>query len=135
MAHEMHTDFELILLKATQTSAGTAVTSATLDFANIDGALIFGGYITGHADNNVSLQNSDNDSSYAAISGSSQCDATKINFFYSIHKPKKRYLQVVQARAGANSVTAPMIALVYGRRHKKTDQGSTTIAAKHLVEP
>lgn len=102
----------------TGTSAGTStITTSTIDLAGCEGCLIIGSVGTPDATNTVGLTDSADDSSYAAVTGSTLATGTAAAFAVELYKPTKRYARVVVTRAVSTTIT-PIYVIKFGKKLK-----------------
>ncbi len=124
-------------VKETSSSAGTLVTSSTVDMSLYDGAdgvLFFTTIATANAGNYLSAQQSADDSSYAALEGSKVVAANNNEVVaLDIFRPTDRYLQVTVTRAGANTVVGEIYALVYGLRKMPSTHATEVVIEYHAT--
>ena len=126
---------KLILIKAAQVSAGTAITSDTIDTQGYSGVAIFGSIATVNAGNYVKARQGalSNMGDAADLLGTKLVPGTNGNsFLLDIYKPLERYVDVQIVRAGTNTATGDVYALLYEARKAPTSQGATIEAELHV---
>lgn len=140
VALSKRTKFDVV--EAGATSAGTEVLTSAIDTAGYDGVLlILTSMATANAGNHFKAkQAADSGGSpddYSDIAGSKATPATNGDgAFIDIFKPQKRYIKGSVIRAGANSVTGPIIAMKYnGRIFPQENNVTNVMIGVTLIEP
>lgn len=127
---------KLTLVKAAQTSAGTAINTDSVDMEGFEGVMFFGTVATVNAANFANLAQSDDDGdadAFADLAGTKVVPGTNGNsFLIDCYKPQERYVRCEIDRGGANTATGDIYALQYGARKEPTSQGSTIDAELHV---
>lgn len=127
---------KLILVKAAQISAGTTITTDPVDTSGFDGVMFFGSVATANAGNYAKARQGEQSN----MSDGADLVGTKIvpgnngdSFLIDLKKPMKRYVDCQVVRAGVNTATGDIYALLYGPPRKSpTSQGSTINAEMHI---
>lgn len=126
-------DVKITLVKAAQTSAGTAVNSDSVDMQNFEGVVFVGSIATANAGNSANAAQSSNDSSFDDLAG------TKVvtgddgdSFMIDVYRPTDRYVRCELVRAGADTVTGDIYAIQYGARKKPVTHGATIDSEVHV---
>jgi hypothetical protein len=135
MVQQNSKETKLVLVKAAQSSAGTAVVSDVVDMSGFEGVMFFGSIATANAGNFATVQTGVVSGTVATdVAGSKNVPGTNgHSFLIDIFKPRKRYLKVTVTRAGADTATGDIYALLYGPRiHPVASQGSTIAAESHV---
>lgn len=126
---------KVVLAKAGQTSAGTQVDSDAIDTLGFEGCRIIGSIATANAGNFAKVSQSS-----ASGSGFNDLEGTKNvpgdngdSFDIDIFRPAKRYLKVHVVRAGANTATGDIYALLYNPRTVPVTNGATMDGELHIT--
>lgn len=123
----------LKLVKAAQSSAGTAINSDSVDMQGYDGVVFFGAILTANAANFANLAQSSDDSSFADLAGTKIVPAANgDSFLIDCYRPGKRYVRCEIDRGGANTATGEIYALRYCSAKAPTSHGSTINAELHV---
>jgi len=134
---ELSKNCRVVMVKAAQASAGTAVVTDVIDTAGYQGVMFVGSIATANAGNFVSAQQgmvADGTAS-ADLLGSKNVIATNgHSFLLDIYKPRERYVKATITRAGADTVTGDVYAILYGPRLAPTTHGAT-ISRETFVSP
>lgn len=127
---------KLILAKAAQGSAGTAVESDAINMANFQGCEFHGTITTGNAGNFAKVQQSaDGSTGWEDLEGSRQTIATSGQAFrIDVRNPEDQYLRCVVIRAGADTATGDIYAVQYGAAKAPTTDG-TGVNRVAIVSP
>lgn len=127
---------KLIKVKAGAASAGTALVSDVVDTAGFEGVCFFGSIATANAGNYASVQQG------LVADGSASADlaGTKVvptadadTFMIDIAHPRERYVKCTVVRAGADTVTGDVYAVLYGARKEPVTQGATIDMEAHVA--
>lgn len=125
-------EVKITKVKATQSSAGTAVNTDAVDMQGWDGVLFIGALATVNAGNSVNLAQSDTEGgSYADLAGTAVVPGTDGDEVQiDLYQPTKRWVRAEVDRSGANTVTETFYAIQYrGRKAPVTANG---IAETHV---
>lgn len=98
---------KLVKVADVAASATTAVTSAIVDTAGYQGVVFFTSLSTANATNTIKVQQSATNATddMADLAGTSvSSGTTDEDLIVEVHKPEKRYLQVVVSRGAATTV-------------------------------
>lgn len=124
------------LVKAAQTSAGTAINSDSVDMQGFEGVMFVGSVSTVNAANFANVAQSSDDGSsddFTDLLATKVVPGTNGNsFLIDVFRPEKRYVRLEIDRGGANTVTGDIYAIQYGARKKPTSQGATIDAETHI---
>lgn len=134
---QLFKDARVILAKAAQVSAGTAVESDVIDTANFEGVAFFGSIAAQNAANTIKVQQGDasNGSDMTDLVGTATPAGTNGHSpLVDVFRPTKRYVRAVITRSGANTATGDLYAVLYGARKVPVTQGAT-IAPAFAVSP
>lgn len=137
MNMELINDVKVVLVKAGQTSAGTKVESDVVDVSGYDGVTFVGSIATHNAGNFMEVEQSDaSDLSNPEILAGSRTPAGTNGYspLIDVYRPLKRYLRATITRAGANTATGDIYAILYHARKKPVSHGATIVAVP-LVSP
>lgn len=125
---------KVVLAKAGQSSAGTAVNSDVIDMQGFEGVMFVGSIATANAANFGKLQQGQQSD------GSDMADlaGTKVvpgdngdSFLIDLYQPQERYVRCVVDRGGANTATGDIYAILYCARKAPTSHGATIDAELH----
>jgi hypothetical protein len=126
-------EIKVTLVKATQTSAGTAVNSDGVDMTGWEGVIFLGAMHTANAGNSANAAQGADNSNFDDLEG------TKIvpgdngdSFMIDVYRPKDRYVRCEVVRAGANTVLGEIYAIQYRPLSQPTTQGATIDAETHV---
>ena len=129
---------KLILVKAAQASAGTAITTDPVDTDGFDGVMFFGSLATVNAGNYAKARQGD----ASNMSDGADLAGTKIvpgnngdSFLIDLKRPTKRFVDCQVVRAGANTAVGDIYALLYGPPRKSPSHQGPTINAELHVSP
>jgi hypothetical protein len=126
-------NMKVTLVKAAQSSAGTAINSDSVDMSGFEGVMFVGTIATVDADNFANAAQSSDDSSFADLEGTKDSPVADGNSFaIDIYRPTKRYVRVEIDRGGANTATGDIYAIQYGARKAAVSHGSTIDAETHI---
>jgi len=123
------------LVQAALADGQTDPDSDSVDMSGYDGVLFIGsvGTITGSGTVAMAVEQSADDSSFAALTGASaQADAAADSdklLMVDVFRPTDRYVRTALTRATANSVYNGTIALRYKAKSKPTAQTAASLAA------
>lgn len=127
---------KITLVKDTQTSAGTAVNSDSVNMAGFEGVVFLGKMTTAHASNFANAAGSDDDGSSDAFA---DLLGTKVtpgdsgdSWLIDVYRPLEQYVRCEVDRGGANTVTGEIYAIQYGAKTAPTSHGSTIDAETHV---
>lgn len=124
---------KITLVKATQTSAGTAVNSDSVDMLGFDGVLFVGSITTANAANFANVAQSTDDSSFADLVGTKVVPGDNgDSFCIDVYRPLERYVRCEIDRGGANTITGDIYAIQYEARVLPTSQGATIDSELHI---
>lgn len=125
---------KVVLAKATQTSAGTEVLSDAIDTLGFEGCMFVGSITTANAGNYAKVTQCDTSGgSYADLTGTKLVPGDNgDSFLIDINQPLERYLKLSIIRAGANTVTGDVYALLYGARTVPVSHGTTIDSELHI---
>lgn len=124
---------KLVLVKAAQGSAGTAIDTDSVDMAGYEGVMFFGTIATANAGNFANVAQSANDSSFADLADTKVVPSTNGNsFLIDVVKPQERYVRCEIDRSGTNTATGDIYALLYSSRKSPTTHGTTIQAETHI---
>lgn len=122
-------------VKALSTTAGTEVTTDTIDMQGFDGVIVFLTLATFNAANYITAQQSADDSTYNNLEGSKVVTTTDADVVaIDIYKPTDRYIQIDVERGGADTVLGEIYALKYGA-HKKAPAHGTNVRIEYHASP
>lgn len=123
---------KLTLVKAAQTSAGTAVDSDSVDMAGFEGVIFFGSIATANAANSANVAESDDDSTFNDLLGTKVVPGDNgDSFLIDVYRPLGRYVRCEVDRGGANTAVGDIYALQYGARKKPVTHGATIDSEVH----
>ena len=129
---------KLILVEAGAASAGTTLTSDTIDTQGYEGVMIFGSIATANAGNYAKARQG----AASDMSDAADLEGTKVvpgdngdSFCIDILRPRERYVDVQIVRGGANSITGDVYALLYGPVRKAPTAHGATIDVETFVSP
>jgi len=129
-------NFKLVLAKAGQGSAGTAINSDGINTEGYDGVMFFGTIATANAANFANLAQSSDDGSadeYTDLAGTKVVPGTNgYSFLIDVYKPTKKYVRCEIDRGGANTITGDIYALLYGAAKAPVTHGTTISAETHI---
>jgi len=114
---------------------GDTLTSDTVDMQGFDGALFLWGTEahTATAVSVVTVNGSDDDSAYAALTGATKTTAAATDTLKTVaidvYRPLNRYLQIEMARSVANIVSNGCTVILYHSMGGPVTQGSTIAGA------
>lgn len=127
---QLFKDARVVLAKAGQASAGTAVESDVIDTANFEGVAFFGSIATQNATNTIKVQQGDesNLSDATDLAGTATAAGTNGNSpLIDVFRPTKRYVRAVVTRSGINTATGDIYAVLYGARKVPVAHGATIV--------
>ena len=108
-------------------AATTTLTSDTVDMAGYDGCLFLTDMHVANSGNYISVQQSADDSSYAALAGTKVvCGAADQVLGVDVYRPIDRYLQCVMVRGGSSTASGSIIAIQYCGQKFPIDNAATT---------
>lgn len=124
---------KVTMVKAAQTSAGTAINSDSVDMANWDGVLFVGTIATANAANFANVAQSSDDSSFDDLAGTKVVPGDNgDSFLIDVFRPSDRYVRCEIDRGGANTATGDIYAVQYGPRKLPVTHGTTVDAETHV---
>lgn len=131
----LNKNVKVVLAKAAQTSAGTAITTTGIDTQGFEGVMFVGSIATVNAANFAKAQQSSDDGSsdtYADLEDTKNVPGDDgDSFLIDINKPRERYVRVYIDRGGANTATGDVYAILYGASKRPVSHGSTIDAETH----
>ena len=119
----------------------TAITpTAGVDCANFQECTFIVGFeaIVATGVQSIKVQQSDDDSTYADLAGSSISiadDGDNKLYIVSIKEPRKRYLKCIVSRATANSTVNGIFAILSGARKKPVTEDATVGSSESHASP
>jgi hypothetical protein len=114
---ELLSQIKIDEVAAAATSAGTDVNGTTVDLSGYEGVIFYCSIATANAGNFLKAQEGDTSSPTADIAASKVVATVNGQVVaLQIHKPLKRYVRAVVVRAGANTATGQVYALLYGSK-------------------
>lgn len=129
-------NIKITLVEAGATSAGTELTSDSVDMEGFDGVMFVGKIATVNAGNYGKAAQSSDDGVADAFS---DIEGSKVvpgddgdSFLIDVYKPQKRYVRCAVIRAGANTVTGDVYAIQYGPAKPPVTQGTTIDSELHI---
>lgn len=126
---------KVILIEAAAGSAGTELLSDAVDMQGFDGCMFVGSIATANAGNYAKVQQSSDDGStdtYADLTGTKLVTGDNgDSFLIDIYRPRERYLKLSIIRAGANTATGDVYAILYHAKDMPTSHGSTIDSEVH----
>lgn len=126
-------DIKCTLVKDTQTSAGTAINSSSVDMTGFDGVVFVGKMTTANASNFANAAQSANDSSFADLEGTKVTPGDSgDSWWINVYKPTDRYVRCEVDRGGADTVTGEIYAFQYGAAKPPVTHGATIDAETHI---
>ena len=138
--HNLSNDVSALVVASASAAGTSLITSAAIDMANYEGALImvkFGTIVTA-AVTSIKVQGSDDDGSsdaYADLLGTGQTvaddDDDKV-FVIDIFKPQERYLKALVVKATQNSTVESIIVLRYGAKKLPATDDSATVGGSEV---
>ncbi len=116
------------LVKVTQTSAGTAVTTDSVDMQGYDAVVFVGGIVTANAGNHIKVSESSDDATFNDLAGTKVTPSVNGQpVSIDIVKPKGRYVRAEFDRSGADTALETVYAIRYrGRRSPVTNLNAET---------
>lgn len=127
---------KVILIEAAAGSAGTELLSDAVDTQGFDGCMFVGSIATANAGNYAKVQQSSDDGStdtYADLTGTKLVTGDNgDSFLIDIYRPRERYLKLSIIRAGANTATGDVYAILYHAKDMPTSHGSTIDSEVHV---
>ena len=127
---------KVTMVKADSTTAGTAVTSDSVDMAGFEGVMFWVEMDTVNAANFANLAQSSDDGSSDAFA---DLTGTKVvpgddgdTAMIDVYRPVERYVRMEVDRGGADTVLGEIWALQYGAHKKPTTHGSTIDSELHI---
>jgi len=133
---ELSSKVKVTKVLANQTSAGTALNSASVDMQGFEGCIFVGVINTANAGNFANVAQSSDDGvgdAFADLAGTKVVPGdNNDSFMIDIFKPRERYLRCEIDRSGANTATGDVYAIQYGARKMPTSQGATVDAEAHI---
>lgn len=129
-------NIKITLVEAGATSAGTELTSDSVDMEGFDGVMFVGSIATANAGNYGKAAQSSDDGvadAFSDLEGSKNVPGTNgHSFLIDIYKPLKRYVRCAVIRAGANTVTGDIYAIQYCAAKAPISQGATINGELHI---
>ena len=123
------------LVKAAQSSAGTAVDSDSVDMQGYEGVIFLGTMTTANASNFANAATSSDDSSFNDLLDTKITPGTNgDSWLLDIYRPLERYLRCEVDRGGTNTATGEIFAMQYGGI-KHPQSPTATIDAELHVTP
>jgi hypothetical protein len=126
---------KVILAKAGQSSAGTAVNSDVIDMEGYEGVVFVGSIATVNAANFAKVQQGKD----SGLSDAADLEGTKVvpgddgdSFMIDVYKPQERYVRCVVDRGGANTATGDIYAIQYGAKKAPISHGATIDSEAHV---
>ena|SRR3990172_155843 len=108
---------EIAKIADAETSAGTEVTSDSVDLANYQGGIFFCTIATANAGNYLALDQGTTSSPTEAIASSGVVATVNGQVVcVTLHKPLQRYARASVIRAGANTAVGQIYCIRYGNR-------------------
>jgi hypothetical protein len=126
---------KVVLAKAGAGSAGTAVTSDAIDTQGFEGCMFVGSIATANAGNFAKVQQSSDNGAdtYADLEGTKVVPGDNgDSFMIDVYRPRERYLKCLVTRAGADTATGDIYAILYGPAKAPTSHGATIDAETHV---
>ena len=124
---------KVTMVKVSQSSAGTAINSDSVDMEGYDGVVFFGVIKTANAANFANVAQSDDDSTFNDLIGTKVVPGDNDDsFMIDIDRPEKRYLRCEIDRGGANTVVGDIYALQYKARKAPVTHGATIDSELHV---
>lgn len=136
--HSLLDNAKVTKVKATQSSAGTAVNSDSVDMQGYEGVAFFASLGTANSGNFMKIQQSSDDGSsdsFADLTGTKvSSDGTSTDLLAEVYQPRERYVRAVVDRSGANSTVEAIWAVRFNPRKAPIDNASPadTEAETHL---
>jgi hypothetical protein len=125
---------KLIKINDYASSAGTTITTDTIDTQGFEGVMIFGEIETSNAGNYAKARQG----AQSDMSDGADLEDTKNvpgddgdSFLIDIYRPQERYVDVQVVRGGANTAVGTIYALLYNPRKGPVDQGDTIDRETH----
>lgn len=114
-------DVKVTIVKTTQATAGTAITTDSVDMTGFDGVLFVGALAT-VSGNSVNLAQSSDDATFADLAGTAQIAGANGGLIaIDLFRPSDRYVRAEIDRSGTNTVTETFMAIQYrGRKNPIT---------------
>lgn len=140
MGHQISKNCKIVLAKAAQTAATSAVNSDIIDMQGFEGVIFLTRFGTAAADNSVKIQSGANSSLTDAAdledtSVVSGADPSNEAVYVDVYKPQERYVRLVASR-GTSSTLGEIWAIKYGaRKLPQTHAVSGTLTGETHVSP
>lgn len=116
---------KLTLVQAQATAATSTVETSSVDMEGWDGVIFFGKVATKATNNIATVEQSEDDASFAALAVATVTPTVNGNsFLIDVFRPLERYLRVSVAR-GTSTALGDIYALQYTARKMPPTQGST----------
>lgn len=127
---------KVTLVKAGQTTAGTAINSTAVDMTGFEGVIFVGSFATAHASNNaLAAQSITSGGTYADLAGTTVTPGDNgDSFLIDVYRPREQFVRCEIDRGGANTVTGDIYAIQYTAANRPTTHG-TTIDSILAVSP
>ena len=125
---------KVVLAKAGQTSAGTAINSDAIDMQGYDGVVFVGSIATADAANFANVAQSDTSGgTYTDLAGTKVVPGDNgDSFLIDVYRPTKRFVRCEVDRGGANTATGDVYALLYQGSKMPVSHGATIDAETHI---
>lgn len=126
-------EIKVTLVKATQTSAGTAVNSDSVDMQGWEGVFFLCAIHTANAGNSMNLAQSSDNTNFDDLEGTKNVPGDAGDSAMSdCYKPTDRYVRAEFVRAGANTALGECYAVQYRPRTAPTSHGATIDSETHV---
>ncbi len=126
-------NIKITMALAAQTSAGTALDSASVDMQGFEGVLFIGTVAAANAGNFANIAQSNDDSSFNDLEGTKVVPGDNgDSFLIDVYKPTDRYIRCEIDRSGTNTATGDIYAVQYGGTVLTGDHGSTIDSELHI---
>lgn len=124
---------KITMVKARQTSAGTAINSDSVDMQGFDGVIFLGVMETANAANFANAAQSADDVSFADLAGTKVVPGDNgDSFLIDVYKPTDRYVRCEVDRGGAATAVGAIFAIQYQGRKAPVTHGTTIDAETHI---
>ena len=124
---------KLLLVKAAQASAGTAINSNSVDMRGFENVQFFVSIATAGSANFVKVQSSDDDSTFNDLTGTKVVVPTDGDIVgVDVIRPRERYVRLVIDRSGGNTATGDAYAVQYAPQTMPTTQPTTVVLERHV---